>query len=150
MISFRRIDKKGNEIIVVCNFQPMLRENYCIGVPFDGTYSEVFNTDAQEFGGSGITNGTAIVSEEVPMHGLEQSITLTLPPMSVLYLKCVRKKPKRNPKALTDAAKKTTRKTKAKASADDKTEEKPKAKKTAAKTKKAAAKPKDEAETETK
>ena len=126
VISFRRIDKKGNEIIVVCNFQPVLRENYCIGVPFDGTYSEVFNTDAQEFGGSGITNGTAIVSEEVPMHGHEQSITLTLPPMSVLYLKCVRKKPKRKPKALTDAAKKTTaKKTKAKADA----EEKPKAKK---------------------
>ncbi len=147
VISFRRIDKKGNEIIVVCNFQPVLRENYCIGVPFDGTYSEVFNTDAQEFGGSGITNGTAIVSEEVPMHGHEQSITLTLPPMSVLYLKCVRKKPKRKPKALTDAAKKTTaKKTKAKADA----EEKPKAKKTTAKTKKAEAKPKEETETETK
>ena len=90
----------------------MLRENYSIGVPFDGTYSEVFNTDAQEFGGSGITNGSAIVSEEVPMHGFEQSIMLTLPPMSVLYLKCVRKKPK----ALTEGTKKTTaKKTRAKA-----------------------------------
>ena len=104
-ISFRRIDKKGNEIIVVCNFQPMLREDYCIGVPFAGTYSEVFNTDSTEFGGSGISNGTAIVSEDVPMHGFEQSIKLTLPPMSVLYLKCVRKKSKRKPKALADGEK---------------------------------------------
>ncbi len=104
VISFRRMDKKGNEIIVVCNFQPMLRENYRIGVPFAGTYSEVFNTDASEFGGSGISNGTAIVTDDLPMHGMEQSIELTLPPMSVMYFKCVRKKPKRKPKALTEGA----------------------------------------------
>lgn len=120
-ISFRRIDKKGNEIIVVCNFQPVLRENYRIGIPFAGTYSEVFNTDASEFGGSGITNGTAIVSDDISMHGFEQSISLTLPPLSVMYLKCVRKKPKRKPKKLTDgetAAKKTTKKSSAKKKAD--------------------------------
>ena len=103
-ISFRRIDKKGNEIIVVCNFQPVLRENYRIGVPIDGTYSEVFNTEWSEFGGCGISNGTAIVSEEVPMHGLPQSISLTLPPLSVMYLKCVRKKPKRKPRKKKEVA----------------------------------------------
>lgn len=103
-ISFRRIDKKGNEIIVVCNFQPVLRENYRIGVPIDGTYSEVFNTEWSEFGGCGISNGTAIVSEEVPMHGLPQSISLTLPPLSVMYLKCVRKKPKRKPRKKKEIA----------------------------------------------
>ena len=138
VISFRRIDKKGNEIIVVCNFQPMLRENYSIGVPFDGTYSELFNTDAVEFGGSGITNGTAIVSDEIPMHGFEQSIKLTLPPMSVMYFKCIRKKPKRKPKAITEGETKNTRKkktsAKAKAEADEeKTENKTAANKTASK-----------------
>lgn len=92
VISFRRIDKSGKEIIAVCNFQPVCRENYRIGVPFSGTYSEVFNSDSKEFGGSGITNGTNIKSEDEPMHGYEQSISLNLPPMSVIYLKCVRKK----------------------------------------------------------
>lgn len=103
-ISFRRIDKKGNEIVVVCNFQPVLRENYRIGVPIDGTYSEVFNTEWSEFGGCGISNGTAIVSEEIPMHGLAQSISLTLPPLSVMYFKCVHKKPKRKPRKKKEVA----------------------------------------------
>ena len=103
VISFRRMDKQGNEIIVVCNFQPMLRENYSIGVPFDGTYSEVFNTDDTRFGGSGITNGTAIVSDRIPMHGFEQSISLTLPPMSVMYFKCVRRRTKMIAKTVSDA-----------------------------------------------
>ena len=97
-ISFRRMDKKGNEIIIVCNFQPVLRENYRIGVPDAGTYCEVLNTEWSEFGGSGISNGTNIVSEEVPMHGFDQSISLTLPPLSVMYFKCVQKKPKKKPR----------------------------------------------------
>lgn len=120
-ISFRRIDKKGKEIIVVCNFQPVLRENYSIGVPIDGTYSEIFNTDSAEFGGSGITNSSAIRSDGAPMHGFEQSITLTLPPLSVMFFKLTRKRTKK--KALTgevsDASKteKVEKKTRAKAKA---------------------------------
>ena len=103
VISFRRIDKQGNEVVVVCNFQPMLREEYRIGVPFDGTYSEVFNTDNPQFGGSGITNGTHIVSDRIPMHGHEQSISLTLPPMSVMYFKCTRRREKRIAKTVSTA-----------------------------------------------
>ena len=133
-ISFRRIDKKGDEVIVVCNFQPVLRENYRIGVPIDGTYSEVFNTEWSEFGGCGISNGNAIVSEEVPMHGLPQSITLTLPPLSVMYFKCIRKKPKRKPRkkaeVLTDGeeAPKTRKRASKKAAAaeGEAAEDKPK------------------------
>ncbi len=93
VIAFRRFDSKGNEIIAVCNFVPVLRKEYRIGVPYAGTYAEIFNTDAEAFGGSGITNGTSIKSEEVPLHGFEQSISLTLPPMSVMYFKIARKKP---------------------------------------------------------
>ena len=92
VISFRRIDKSGKEVIVVCNFQPEYHENYRIGVPFNGTYSEIFNSDAEEFGGTGITNGANVKSENEPMHGYEQSISLKIPPMSVIYLKCSRKK----------------------------------------------------------
>ena len=113
-ISFRRIDKSGNELIIVCNFQPVLRENYRIGVPFAGTYCEVMNTEWSEFGGCGISNGTAIVSDDIPMHGLEQSVSLTLPPLSVMYFKCTRKKPKRKPRKL-EAENKPARKKAAKA-----------------------------------
>ena len=92
VIAFRRIDKSGREIIAVCNFVPVQREHYCIGVPFAGTYEEVFTTDAEEFGGNGITNGNAIKTIDEPMHGFEQCIPLTLPPLSVIYLKCKRRK----------------------------------------------------------
>lgn len=93
VIAFRRFDSKGNEIIAVCNFVPVLRKEYRIGVPYAGTYAEIFNTDTEAFGGSGITNGISIKSEEIPLHGFEQSISLTLPPMSVMYFKIARKKP---------------------------------------------------------
>ena len=104
-MAFQRIDKNGERIIGVCNFQPMLRENYWIGVPQNGIYAEVFNTDDERFGGSGITNGQNIDSNGEELHDLDQSICLTLPPMSVMYFKCIKKKPARPKKK-----KKTTRK----------------------------------------
>lgn len=95
VISFRRIDQAGKELIVVCNFLPVQRENYCIGVPFDGIYEEVFSSDQAEFGGTGICNGDSIAAHPIPMHGYEQSVSLTLPPMSVFYLRCKRRRPKK-------------------------------------------------------
>ena len=89
VIAFRRIDRDGNNIIVVCNFQPMYREDYAIGVPEYGVYAEVFNSDDEQWGGTGKSNGTNIHAVEEEMHGLEQSIHINLPPMSALYLKCV-------------------------------------------------------------
>ena len=86
VIGFRRMDRHGNELIAVCNFNPVLRENYRIGVPVHGTYAEVFTTDASEYGGSGIPNGI-VASSRTPMHGCNQSVTLTLPPLSVLFIK---------------------------------------------------------------
>ena len=95
VIAFRRIDKEGNNIIVVCNFQPMYRENYAIGVPDYGVYAEVFNSDDEQWGGTGKSNGTEIHAVEEPIHGFDQAIYLNLPPMSALYLKCtaIEKKP---------------------------------------------------------
>lgn len=95
VIAFRRIDKNGNELIAVCNFVPVTRTDYRIGMPFEGTYAEIFSTDAVEFGGSGIHNGDAIKTEPLPLHNYEQSVSLTIPAMSVLYLRCKRKKPVR-------------------------------------------------------
>lgn len=91
VICFRRIDHQGKELIAVCNFTPVKREQYRIGVPVYGTYAEVFTTDAEEFGGDGVKNGV-IDSEIYPMHGFEQSLSLTLPPLSVIYFQLKRAK----------------------------------------------------------
>ena len=106
VISFRRIDQAGKELIAVCNFQPVQRENYCIGVPVDGIYQEVFSSDRTEYGGSGVTNGDSIPAQPKPMHGCEQSIGLTLPAMSVIFLKCKRRRPQRRAKRLPRRAEK--------------------------------------------
>ena len=103
VIAFRRIDHRGKELIAVCNFTPVRRDSYRIGVPVHGTYTEVFTTDAAEFGGGGILNGT-LDSEKEPMHGLEQSLSLTLPPLSVIFLKLKRAKPVRKNTAGTRSA----------------------------------------------
>lgn len=96
VIAFRRFDKEGNELIVVCNFLPVLREDYRIGVPYMGVYEEVFSSDRAIYGGSGVTNGSEIQTvDDEPMHGLEQSISLKLAPMSVVFLKCKRKRTRR-------------------------------------------------------
>lgn len=109
VIGFRRIDKDGNEIVVVCNFLPVLRENYSIGVPFAGTYSEVFSTEDKKYGGNGETNGKNIKTEDEPMHGYEQSVTLNLQPLSTIYLKCTRKKAKKTVSDKTKKAKATSK-----------------------------------------
>ncbi len=104
VIAFRRIDDDGNEIVIVCNFCPVQRNDYRIGVPKDGKYTVVMNTDAPEFGGSGIS-AKEYVCEEVPMHELEHSISLTLAPLSVMYLKNVPAKKKRRTTKKTTADK---------------------------------------------
>ncbi len=92
IISFRRIDDEGNEIVAVCNFAPVTRKNYRIGVPSAHSYKEVLNSDRLEFGGLGEGNPEPVRCEKIPMHGYEQSISLTIPATSVLYLKALRPK----------------------------------------------------------
>ncbi len=89
VIAFRRIADNGSEIIAVCNFVPVTREDYKIGVPFEGEYELLFSTDAEEFGGQGLAKET-YESIEYGMHGFDQSISLTLPALSVLYLRRVK------------------------------------------------------------
>ena len=86
VIAFRRFDDNGGELIVVCNFVPAERNDYKIGVPFEGEYKLVFNSDAVEFGGEGITS-ELMKSKSYPMHGFDDSISLDLAPLSVIYLK---------------------------------------------------------------
>ena len=107
VIAFRRIDKDKKEIIAVCNFTPVSRENYCIGVPKAGSYKVVLNTDAEEFGGKGKGSTGSVKSKKAPMHGFENSISLDLPGLSVIYLKAPvsRKRKTTNENAAKNATK---------------------------------------------
>ncbi len=87
IIAFRRIDKAGNEIITVCNFVPVARENYRIGVPKKGTYRRVFCSDSEKFGGGTSAAAKSYKSEPIPMHGFENSVAIDIPAMSVSYFR---------------------------------------------------------------
>jgi 1,4-alpha-glucan branching enzyme len=74
-------------VAVVFNFTPVPRENYRIGVPGRGYWKELLNSDAPEYGGSGLGNFGGVEAAPIPMHGKSHSLTLTLPPLGVLFLK---------------------------------------------------------------
>jgi 1,4-alpha-glucan branching enzyme len=77
---------KGVHVVFVVNFTPLPRHGYRVGVPRRCRYVEVLNTDAKEYGGSGMGNYGSVPVEPVPSHGFDQSIVLTLPPLAVLWL----------------------------------------------------------------
>ncbi len=77
---------KGVHLVCVGNFTPIPRVGYRIGVPRLCRYVEVLNTDAKVYGGSGMGNFGEAAIERVPAHGFEQSIVLTLPPLSMIWL----------------------------------------------------------------
>ncbi|HSS95633.1 MAG TPA: 1,4-alpha-glucan branching protein GlgB [Terriglobales bacterium] len=88
VLSFIRKGKSpGDTVLVVCNFTPVPREKYVVGVPFEGYWREILNSDAGEYGGSNVGNAGGVRSQSVPAHGRPHSIRLTLPPLSVLFLK---------------------------------------------------------------
>ena len=88
IVSFVRKAEDSNDfIIAICNFTPEVRHNYRIGVPSKGNYVEVFNSDDEAFGGSGVKNANEIASVDIPWHNREQSITLTIPPLATVYLR---------------------------------------------------------------
>ncbi len=95
VIAFRRKDKAQKEIITVCNFTPVRRESYKIGVPVAGTYEIVFNSDSEEFGGSGVCKTKTVKSQKEPMHSQQNSIELDLAGLSAVYIKLKRKNPTR-------------------------------------------------------
>ena len=88
IVSFiRKAEDSSDYLIAVCNFTPNAHEGYRIGVPDKGSYVEVFNSDAEEFGGRGIKNSSVLLTEEIPYHNRSHSITLTVPPLATIYLK---------------------------------------------------------------
>jgi len=88
VISFmRREATTGRWVVVVCNFTPQSHAHYRMGVPMAGYYAEVFNTDAERYGGSNLGNLGGKFSDAVGIHGYDQSLDLCLPPLSVLVLR---------------------------------------------------------------
>jgi 1,4-alpha-glucan branching enzyme len=86
VLSFLRFGDDGPPLACVANLSPMPREGYRIGLPQGGTWREALNTDAVEFGGSGVTNGGAVRATDRSWHGLPFSVELTLPPLAVVWL----------------------------------------------------------------
>ncbi|MDR0987333.1 MAG: 1,4-alpha-glucan branching protein GlgB [Ruminococcus sp.] len=94
IIAFRRIDERGNEIVAVCNFVPVDRKNYRIGVPIEGSYEQVFSSEDPKFGGTGFVDNKKVKTEDFAMHGYDNSIELTIPGLSVMFFKPIPAKPK--------------------------------------------------------
>ena len=87
VIAFVRSDENDEKIVAVCNFTPVLREDYKIGVPEADGYEIVFNSDASKYGGSGERLKKSYKLKNGAMHGYDNYIELKLPPMSTIYLK---------------------------------------------------------------
>ena len=88
VVSFiRKAEDPSDYIVAVCNFTPEVRHDYRIGVPEKGSYIEVFNSDDEAFGGSGVKNEGEIKTEDVKWHDRDQSLLLTIPPMATIYLR---------------------------------------------------------------
>lgn len=102
-VAFIRWDKAGKPLIVVCNFSPVHRDGYRVGIPFAGTWSPVLNTDDTAFGGEGLGDSAPLKTQMVPCHEQEQSLVIDLPPMSAIIYHCIRKASVRKPKAAAAA-----------------------------------------------
>ena len=87
LVWLRKGEEKESPVIVVCHFADTLREGYRIGLPEAGAYREIFNSQDPEFAGWGGSDSERLLSEAVPCHGREDSLLLTLPPLSVIYLR---------------------------------------------------------------
>lgn len=86
VFAFVRRDKAGNEVIVVSNFTPVPRQDYRFGINQPGRWREVLNTDSAHYHGSNAGNGGLVQSDAIESHGRAQSLSLTLPPLSTIWL----------------------------------------------------------------
>ena len=82
----RKGRKAGDFAVVVCNFTPVVREAYKVGVPQGGLYEERINTDAEIYGGSNVGNAGAVMANASAHHGRPFHIELNLPPLATLIL----------------------------------------------------------------
>jgi 1,4-alpha-glucan branching enzyme len=86
-VTFLRKSRDGETILVACNFTPVPRTSYRVGVPSPGRWDEILNSDAELYGGSGVGNLGGVEALPVPLHGRPRSLTVTLPPLAVVFFK---------------------------------------------------------------
>ena len=90
LVFMRRGRVQEEDLLVVCNFSPLVYEDHKIGVPYSGKYKEIFNSDSVEFGGDGNTNPRVKVSKKSECDERENSIRVLVPPMGISIFKCTR------------------------------------------------------------
>lgn len=113
IISFlRKTDRPEETLLVVCNFTPVVYEDFKVGVPFKGKYKETFNSDKEIFGGAGNVNPRLKQSKNEEWDERENSISITVPPLGISVFTCT---------PASETAKKTTKKTTTKKAAEKKT-----------------------------
>jgi 1,4-alpha-glucan branching enzyme len=83
----RRGEHPDDLLVICCNFTPVPRQGYRLGVPHGGTYDEIFNGDSAWYGGTNLGNAGALEAQPVPHHGRDHSVSLTLPPLAAVVLK---------------------------------------------------------------
>lgn len=89
IFSFVRYAKDSNDFtVIILNLTPMVHHNFRIGVPKMGRYYELINSDYLVYGGSNLFNGKDMVSHDIPMHNMDQSIDMILSPLSITIIKC--------------------------------------------------------------
>lgn len=87
IIYIRKADDKEDLLMVICSFTPETRQHYRVGVPYRGTWKEIFNSDNSDFGGSGVKNEGLLHTTPVKFHQKDYSVSLTLPPLGCIVLK---------------------------------------------------------------
>ncbi|WMI66699.1 1,4-alpha-glucan branching protein GlgB [Aestuariibaculum sp. YM273] len=83
----RKGENPEDNVVVVCNLTPTIHKKYCIGLPVSGKIKEIFNSDDETFGGSGVLNSRAITIKNKPYNGKDYSAEITLPPLGISIFK---------------------------------------------------------------
>ncbi len=86
LVFLRKARDGGAPVLVVCNFTPIPRHGYRIGVDISGPWREILNTDATRYAGSNVSNGKTVEAKPVPSHGRSASLELTIPPLATLMM----------------------------------------------------------------
>jgi 1,4-alpha-glucan branching enzyme len=111
VVSYLRKGEDGRSLLFVINATPVVRDNYRVGVPRDGVWTERLNSDAETYGGSGVGNRGEVETTPVPYHGRPASLVLTLPPLAALVLELKNEPEATGATTRVTSARKVTRKT---------------------------------------
>jgi 1,4-alpha-glucan branching enzyme len=84
VLTYLRLDREGRLVLAACNFTPIVREGYRIGVPRGGAWREALNSDAPFYGGSGVGNMGRTIATDEPAHGRAHSLVVRLPPLAMV------------------------------------------------------------------